>query len=106
MDGDQGAEGRLAALDLLARERLGDEVEAGAAVLLGDHDPEQAELGHSFDDTHVEPVLDVVLDRVREDFPVDEVADGVLDQPLLVGELEVHAGGSVRVARGATIKID
>src|SRR5204863_6354774 len=39
---DQRPEGGLAALDLLAGERLRDEVEAGAAVLLGDHDPEQA----------------------------------------------------------------
>ena len=38
-----------------------------------------------------------------KDFPVDEVADGVLDQALLVGELEVHSGGSVRVAAEATI---
>ena len=36
VDGDQRPERRLAALDLLADERLGDEVEAGAAVLLRD----------------------------------------------------------------------
>src|SRR5262249_59746315 len=35
VDGDQRAERRFAALDLLARERLGDEIEPGAAVLLG-----------------------------------------------------------------------
>jgi hypothetical protein len=32
-------------------------------------------------------VVDVVLDRDRQDAPVHEVADGVLDQPLLLREL-------------------
>ena len=91
MDGDQRPEGRLAALDLLAGERLGDEVEAGAAVLLRDDDPEDAELGHALDQLQVELVVDVVLDRDRQHALVHEGADGVLDQPLLVGELEVHA---------------
>jgi hypothetical protein len=36
-------------------------------------------------------VLDVVLDGDRQDPLVDEGADGVLDQPLLVAELELHA---------------
>ena len=48
--------------------------------------------------SQVEVVVDVVLDRVREDALVDERADGVLEQPLLVGELEVHARPSVRTA--------
>ena len=90
MNGDQRAERRLAALDLLARERLGDEVEAGAAVFLRDDDPEDPELGHAFDQLHVELVVDVVLDRHRQDALVHEGADGVLDQALLVGELEIH----------------
>jgi hypothetical protein len=65
VDGDQGPKRRLAALDLLAGERLGDEVEPGAAVLLGDDDPEESELGHPFDHRQVEAMLDVVVDRVR-----------------------------------------
>src|SRR6184192_1360786 len=44
VDGDQRPKRRLAALDLLARERLGHEVEPRAAVLLRDHDPEDPEL--------------------------------------------------------------
>ena len=91
MDRDQCPERRLAALDLLARERLGDVVEAGAAVLLRDHDAEDPELGHSLDQLHVETVRDVVLDGDREDALVHEGAHGVLDQLLLVGEREVHA---------------
>src|SRR5581483_2553509 len=95
VDGDQRPERGLAPFDLLAGERLGDEVEPGAAVLLRDDDPEDAELGHSLDELQVELVVDVVLDGDRKDALVDECADGVLDQPLLVGELEVHAAESM-----------
>jgi hypothetical protein len=35
-------------------------------------------------------MVDVVLDRVRQNALVDERPDGVLNQPLLVGQLEVH----------------
>ena len=91
MDGDQRPERRLAALDLLACERLGDEVEPGAAVLLRNDDSEDPELGHPLDRSQVEVVVDVVLDGVRQDPVVDEPANGVLEKPLLVAELEVHA---------------
>ena len=97
---DQRPERGLAALDLLAGQRLGDEVEAGTAVLLRDHDAEDPELGHALDQVQVELVLDVVLDRDRQHALVDEGADGVLDQALLVGELEVHGGqGYLRTAQ-------
>ena len=81
---------RLAALDLLARERLGDEVEPRAAVLLRDDDPEDPQLGHPLDQLEVEPVVDVVLHRDRQHPLVDEGPDGLLDEALLVGKLEVH----------------
>ena len=83
MDGDERAERGLAPLDLLARERLRDEVEPGAAVLLGDDDPEHPELRHPRDQLEVELVLDVVLDRDRQHAVVDERADGVLHVALL-----------------------
>ena len=67
-----------------------DEVHPRAAVLLRDHDAEQAELGHALDDAHVEEVVDVVLDRVREDALVDEAANRLLNVALLVGQVEVH----------------
>src|SRR4029077_9939721 len=73
-----------------AREGLGDEVEPGAAVGLGDDDAEDPELGHAVDQVEIQPVLDVVLDRDRKDALVDERPDGLLGEPLLVGELEVH----------------
>ena len=90
VDRDEGPEGRLAALDLLADERLGNEIEPGAAVFLGDDDAEQAELGHARDRVHVQVVVDVVLDRVRQHALVHELADGRLHLSLLGRELEIH----------------
>ena len=90
VDRDEGPEGRLAALDLLADERLGHEVEPRAAVFLGDDDAEQAELGHARDRLHVQVVVDVVLDRVRQHALVHELADGRLHLSLLGRELEIH----------------
>ena len=84
MDGDQRPERRLAALDLLAGERLGDEVEAGAAVLLRNHDPEDPELGQAVDQVEVELVVDVVLHGDRQHALVDERPHRLLGQPLLV----------------------
>ena len=73
MNRDQRPERRLAALDLLADERLGDEVEPGAAVRLRDDDAEDPELRHPLDQVEVELVLDVVGDCDRQDPLVDEV---------------------------------
>ena len=96
VDRDERPKGGLATLDLLAREGLRDEVHAGAAVLLGNDDPQQPELGHAFDHGHVQVVVDVVLDRVREHAFVHELADGRLHLALLGRELEIH-GTSLRV---------
>src|SRR5262249_4052874 len=101
-DGDERAEGRLATLDLLACERLGDEVQAGAAVLLRNDDPEQAELCHAVDHRHLQVVVDVVLDRVWEHALVHEGPDGVLDQPLLVRELVVPRGQAYSLRRSCS----
>ena len=78
-----------------------DEVEPGAAVLLRDDDPEDPELGHPLDQLEVELVVDVVLDRDGQHALVHERPDGVLDQPLLVGELEVHARSLATSCHGA-----
>ena len=94
MNRDQRPERGLAALDLLAGERLADEVHAGAAMLFGHDDPEEAER-HALDHAHVEVVVDVVLDRVRQDAFVDELPDGRLYLALLGRELEIH-GTSLR----------
>jgi DNA-directed RNA polymerase sigma subunit (sigma70/sigma32) len=87
---NQRAEGGLAALDLLADERLGDVVEPRSAVLDRDHRAQQAQLGHALDDAHVEVVVDVVLLRDRHDATINELADRLLDRELLVGQIEVQ----------------
>ena len=94
MDRDQRAEGGLAALDLLADQRLAHVVETGAAVLDRDRRAEQAELGHPLDDAHVEVMVDVVLLGHRQHPPVDELAHRLGDRALLIGQLEVHARSS------------
>ena len=45
--------------------------------------PRRPELGHALDDAHVEVVVDVVLDRVRKDALVHELANGRLHLALL-----------------------
>src|SRR4051812_3998012 len=87
---DQRPERRLAPLDLLARERLRHVVEACAPVLLRHDDAEDPELCHALDQLEVELVVDVVLHGDRQDALVHELANRVLDQPLLVGQLEIH----------------
>ncbi len=99
VDGDECAKGGFAALDFLAGERFGDEVETGAAVLLGDDDPEEPELRHALDQVEIELVVDVVLDRDGKDALVDEGPDRFLSQALLVAQLEVHRCSSANAGR-------
>ena len=76
-----------AARELLDDHRVGGQVEAHAAVLLGDRDPEQAELLHLLDDRLGELVLVVVLLGDGDDLVVDELAHHLGDRLLLVGLL-------------------
>ena len=93
-----------AARELLDDHRVGRQVEAHPAVLLGDRDPEQPELLHLLDDRLGELVLVVVLLGVRDDLLVDELADHLDDRLLLVGHLLVRRGryghGSCLRSRG------
>ncbi len=73
------------ARELLDDHRVGREVEAHPAVLLGDGHAEQAELLHLLDHGVREGVLVVVLLRDGEDLLVDELAHHVGDRLLLVG---------------------
>ena len=88
--GDRDADARVAARELLDHEHVGEEVRAGAAVLLRHADAHQAELGELAEDVAREVVLAVPLGRVRLDLGADEVARERLDLLLLGGELEVH----------------
>ena len=82
-----------AARELLDDHRVGRQVEAHAAVLLGDRHPEQPELLHLLDDRLGEGVLVVVVLGVGQDLLVGELVHHLGDRPLLVGHVGVRGGG-------------
>jgi hypothetical protein len=63
------------------------EVQPGPTVLLGDGEPEQAEVLHPLDDLVGELVAVLQLVGDRDDLLLHEVPNGLHDGPLLVGEL-------------------
>ena len=67
VDGDRDADARVAARELLEHEHVGEEVGAGAAVLLGHADAHQPELGELGEELAREAVLAIPLGRVRLD---------------------------------------
>ena len=101
---DQGgrvaADRRHAAGGLLHEEAGVDHGPAGAAVLLGDRQAEPAELGHLLVELLVVELGVAVGELLAllggAALPLAEVADGGDEVALLVGELEVHGGGSYR----------
>ena len=88
-DGDR--DGRVDPGQLLDRERVGDGVAAGAAVLLRDRQAHQAELAELGDELVREARLAVELLGHRRDLLPGELAHGVADELLLLREIEVHA---------------
>ena len=90
VDGNGDADAGIAARELLEDEHVGEEVGAGAAVLLRHADAHQPELGELAEDVAREVVLAVPLRRVRLDLGADELARERLDLLLLGRELEVH----------------
>ena len=81
-----------AARELLDDHRVRRQVQAHAAVLLGDRDAEEAELLHLLDDRLRVLVRGVVVLGLGDDLLVDELADHLDDGLLLVGLL-VERGG-------------
>ena len=88
-----GARRGVAAADLLHDQAVGAVVEPAVAVLLGDDRAEEAHVRHLLDELGVEPLVAVVVARHRHDLFVCEVARGLADQALLVGQLEVDQVG-------------
>ena len=86
-DRDRGVDPR----QLLDDDRVRDRVGAGAAVLLRDRHPHQAELGELRDELVGEALLAVELGRDRRHALARERAHGVADELLLFGEVEVQA---------------
>jgi hypothetical protein len=89
---DDARDGDPAAGELLDDHRVGRQVQAHPAVLLGDRDAEEAELLHLLDDRLGELVLVVELLGDRDDLVVDELAHHLGDRLLLVGLL-LELGG-------------
>ena len=82
---------RVDARELLDGERVCSVSPPAAAVLLGERDPHQPELAHLGHDLVGEALLAVELLGHGRDLLLGEVADGLLEQPVVVGEVEVHA---------------
>ena len=90
------AQRRVDVLELLARQAEAQVVHARAAVLLRHGDAEQPELGHLREHVPVEAVLAIEVVDVRRDFAGAPLADGLLEQALLVGQFEVNHGPTIR----------
>src|SRR4051794_28445495 len=91
----------IGAAHLLDDQRVGAVVQAAAAVLLGDDRPQVAHVAELLDQVEVEVLVAVVVPGLREDLLVGELARGVADQPLLVGQLEVDHWPCAATARSS-----
>ena len=76
--------------DLLDRDGVGERVEAGSALVLGDRDAEPAQLADAPHDLDREAPLALVLLDDRRDLGEHEVADRVAQERVLGREVEVH----------------
>ena len=93
--------------DLLDRDGVGEGVETGAALVLGDRDAEPAELADAADDLDRKASLALVLVDDRRDLGQHEVADRVAQEGVLGRQVEVHrssvAPGQRPSGTGATV---
>src|SRR5205823_2001547 len=89
---DRDRDGRVDARELLDRERVGERVGAGAAVLLRERDAHQAELAELRDDRVRERLRAVELARLGCDLALRDVADGRAKSLVLFGKVEDHEG--------------
>src|SRR6185436_961946 len=90
-------EGRVRLLELLADHREADVVHPAAAPLGVDRGAEQALLGHAHEHLAVDLALRVPVADERVDLRLAELADGLLDEAVLVGRAEVdHCRAIVR----------
>ena len=100
-DGDR--DGGVDSRQLLDRDRIGDRVASRAPVLLGDRHPHQPQLGHLADELDGEAGLAVELLGHRCNALAREGANGVPDQLLVGGEIEVHAAGMLVAAHALVV---
>ena len=85
--------------DLLDGHGVGERVEARSALVLGDRDPEPAELADAPHDVGRESTLPFVLLDDRRHLGEHEVADRVAEQDVLGGKVEVHRAEPTIAAR-------
>ena len=95
--GDDEAERTPHPADLLDGDRVGERVEPGASLVLGDRDAEPAHLAEPLHDLAREPSLPLVSLDLRRDLGRHELPDGVAQERVLRGQIEVHRP---RVHRG------
>ena len=93
MDGHDHAQVGVHVLELLGDDAEAHVVHARAAVLLGDADPEQVQVGHALQEAALEAVLAVEVVDLRRDLPRRPVAHRLLD--VLVTRLPAQTKASV-----------
>src|SRR6185369_3830319 len=100
---DEAAQPRVAALQLLHDEAVGDAAQAGEAVI-GDAGAEEVQAPHLEDQLEGGARLAVALLDDRFDLVVDELAHGLADQALLVREerVELDEINAWEAAQGAS----
>ena len=92
---DDAGQAHPAVGQLLDDADVGQQVEAEAAVVLGDGDAEEPELAHLLDDLGREPVVVLQLGGDGSDLVGDEAADGLDDLPAHVGIGRACGGGGI-----------
>ena len=89
-DGERRGDGGVNAGYFFEHQNVGDGVEAGTAPLFGHQHAATAEGAEFFDGVEGEVVGAFPVFDVRAHFGVHELANGVANEELVVGEGEVH----------------
>ena len=87
------------ATELLEREAVPEVARGGAAVLLGEGKPEEAELAHLPEHLRWDLVALLDLPLKRPQARLDEIAHGAREQPQLLGDFEIHVPSPFRRER-------
>lgn len=85
-DGHDPADGGVGAAELLHPEAVGDVVATQPAVLLGDGQPEETDLGELGDESQIDLLGAVPRGPVGDDLGVEEIARQSLEVSLILGE--------------------
>ena len=100
--GDRDRHRRVDTGELLDHERVRQGVETRAAVVLGDRDAHDAELGQAGHDVVRKAVLPVELRGDRRDLRLRELPHGAPEELAVLAEIEVHAVRALSASREAS----